>query len=145
MTQGENGGVTARLDGLVETVIAPYRSENAHCTIEGPSVALSERQVVPVGLVLHELVTNAVKYGAWSQPGGDIAIRWELAGDKPHRLRLEWREHCDQAPEPSNGKRGFGSMLLQSSARQLDGEWTRELEDDGIAVTLSFPLEEPAA
>ena len=61
---------------LVETSLAPYRSERLQAEIEGEEILLPAAQITPLGLVLHELTTNAVKYGAWAQ-GGTIEVQSE--------------------------------------------------------------------
>ena len=110
-------------------------------TIGGPPVDLPERQVVPLGLVLHELATNAGKYGAWLPPGGEIAVSWTCTD---RHLRLEWAEfHDHAAPQPAGeGRRGFGSSLIDGSARQLGGTIERRFGPQGIAVLIEFPLAE---
>lgn len=143
VTQGEGGKEQALLSELVETVMAPYRVADTQCTIEGPPATLSATQIVPVGLILHEMVTNAVKYGAWSQPGGTIAITWTLSAATPPRLAIEWRETCaTPLTAAEDGKQGFGTMLLKSSSRQLEAEYSRELHPDGMGLHLEFALEE---
>ncbi len=87
--------------------------------------------------MLHELTTNAVKYGAWSQ-GGTIAVHWKREGDD---VRMIWREHgvtLEQEPE----RRGFGSMLMISAARQFGGSLERDFHRDGLEVVIVFPFEE---
>ncbi len=142
VTQGESGKEQALLSKLVETVMAPYRAADTDCTIKGPSATLSATQIVPVGLILHEMVTNAVKYGAWSKPGGKIAIAWTLSAQNPPRLAIVWRETCTVAMPTDDGKQGFGTMLLKSSSRQLQATYNRELHPDGMTLHLEFPLEE---
>jgi two-component sensor histidine kinase len=138
VTQGAAQHRTAGLGQLVETALAPYRSDDNRCTLAGPQVALPETQVVPVGLVLHELVTNAVKYGAWAHPEGTIAVEWTRSADG--LLRIDWREHCAvPCPEPDS-RQGFGSMLVESAARQLQGRFERRHEPGGISLWLEFPL-----
>lgn len=140
-TQGSPQYRTARLDQLIETALAPYRSQANGCTIEGPETALPQTAVVPLGLVLHELATNAVKYGGWSQPGGNIAVSWTHAQADGAPLCLRWREHSPAQVEPPRpGKEGFGSALVESAARQLGGSFEREFHDDGIELRLSFPM-----
>lgn len=136
VTQGTLSHPVADLHALVETTLSPYRGNDTQCTIEGPKVMLSARQVTPLGLVLHELTTNAVKYGAWSQQGR-IAIRWQVQNG---RVRLEWREECPgrlDLPE----REGFGSMLMEGASRQLDGKIERKLGANGAEVSIDLPLE----
>lgn len=137
LTQGAHGRSQVDLAKLVETVLAPYRSDHSHGEIDGPAFKLEERQTTPLGLILHELVTNCVKYGAWSQPGGKLALTWKCADE---RLELIWREHCAQAVAEPAGRAGFGSTLLEGSKRQLSGELTRTYHADGIEVRLVVPL-----
>lgn len=137
LTQGAHGRSQVDLAKLVETVLAPYRSDHSHGEIDGPAFKLEERQTTPLGLILHELVTNCVKYGAWSQPGGKLALTWQCADE---RLELIWREHCAQAVAEPAGRAGFGSTLLEGSKRQLSGELTRTYHADGIEVRLVVPL-----
>ena len=75
VTQGTLDKPVASLRSLVETTLAPYRSDQCEAVIEGPDVMLPSQRVTPLGLVLHELTTNAVKYGAWSC-GGRIVVSW---------------------------------------------------------------------
>lgn len=140
VTQGSAEAPEVDLADLVEKVIAPYRSDAAQGAIEGESLVLPARLAMPIGLVLHELVTNAVKYGAWSQPGGTLAVRWS---DADGRVTIEWCERCmldGETPE----RTGFGSMLMQSSARQLGGTIARDFTPHGLEVTIDFPADMPA-
>ena len=139
VTTGALGAPVAQLRDLIETAVAPYRSDSNVFECGGPDAALPARDVVPIGLVLHELVTNTVKYGAWSAPGGTLAVHWTLSEDAPQQLALHWREKCN-GPCPGSEHKGFGSLLVQSSARQLGGTAERVFHNDGIELTLTFPL-----
>ena len=139
LTQGAGGRQDVELAKLVETVLAPYRSGHSLSEVAGPKLKLNQQQTTPLGLILHELVTNCVKYGAWSQPGGKLALSWDRAG-QPGKLTLTWREHCPTAIAEPKGRTGFGSTLLDGSMRQLSGELTRTYHGDGIEVRLVVPL-----
>ncbi|MET0180704.1 MAG: CHASE3 domain-containing protein [Novosphingobium sp.] len=136
MSQGSGDGTAVDLRELIETAITPYRSDGERCLIEGEGVLLSGRVAMPLGLVVHELVTNAVKHGAWSRPDGEVRVRWARSGAA---LRIDWREHGDGPPR-GDGRPGFGSALIRSSARQLDGTIERTFEPEGLAVRIEFPL-----
>ncbi|WP_299308562.1 CHASE3 domain-containing protein [uncultured Croceicoccus sp.] len=140
-TQGGDDS-EAELVTLIEKVLAPYRSDENPVEVTGPPVRLTMRQATPIGLVLHELATNAVKYGAWSQEGGRIEIDWSLddtgAGADTRELHLKWREICPQPAEPGE-RRGFGSMLMESSARQLNGSIERHFDERGAEVNMRIP------
>ncbi len=140
VTQGAGQDQTVDFADLVGKVIAPYRSSSERCELSGGPLVLPGRHAVPLGLVLHELVTNAVKYGAWSQPGGLLRVTWESGAG---HARVLWEEigtqPCEARSEP--GREGFGSALIRSSERQLNGKITRSFGDQGIVVEMAFPLE----
>ena len=137
VTQGTAEAPEVDLADLVEKAIAPYRADPAQCALDGEATILPARLAMPIGLVLHELVTNAVKYGAWSQPEGRLAVRWRRAGG---RVTIDWRETCT-LPGDVPERTGFGSMLMQSSARQLDGTIAREFTSGGLTVRIDFPAD----
>lgn len=141
VTQGNSAHRSAQLGDLVEIALKPYRSPENGCRIEGADVELPERAVVPLGLVLHELTTNAVKYGAWAQPGGELQVAWQA---RDGRLTLDWREtHPPREPAPdAQTHRGFGSTLIDGSARQLGGGIQREFLPGGIVIRIEIPLAE---
>jgi two-component sensor histidine kinase/CHASE3 domain sensor protein len=141
VTQGNSAHRSARLSDLVEIALKPYRTPENHCRIEGGEVNLPERAVVPLGLVLHELTTNAVKYGAWAQPGGELAVAWRAKGGA---LRLDWLEThpLRETEDDAQARRGFGSTLIEGSARQLGGTIDRVFRPDGLTIRIEFPLAE---
>lgn len=135
VSQGELDKPHVSLAALIETTLAPYRSPTLTATIEGPEVVLSARAVTPLGLVLHELTTNAVKYGAWAMPGGTIAIHWER---KEELVVLNWSERGARIErEPS--RQGFGGLLMTGAARQLGGSIERRFPPEGAMITIRFP------
>ena len=135
VTQGELETPVASLEDLLRTAVAPYLTDTTALTLEGPDVDVLAKQVTPLGLILHELVTNCVKYGAWSDLGGALDIRWEETADG--RIRLVWKESVSEPPRPS-GESGFGTRMIGASARQLGGEIDRRFTDTGMELTLTF-------
>ncbi len=134
VSQGELDRELASLETLIETTLAPYRSQKQAATVEGPEVLLPAKRITPLGLVFHELTTNAVKYGAWAK-GGTIDVSWKWVDDCVH---LTWRESgvsMDGTPD----RRGFGSMLMDSAARQFGGKVTRDFKPDGLVVNIELP------
>ncbi|MGV2497539.1 sensor histidine kinase [Pelagerythrobacter aerophilus] len=134
VTQGTLERPVASLRALIETTLAPYRSEKLPAEIDGPELELPAKQVTPLGLVLHELTTNAVKYGAWSK-GDLLEVRWREADGS---IVIDWHEHGDaEGKDPEH--KGFGSLLMTSAARQLRGEIDRQFGKDGVKVTITIP------
>jgi two-component sensor histidine kinase/CHASE3 domain sensor protein len=140
VTQGTAGKPVASLAKLVETTLAPYRSERLRAEVNGPEVLLPARQVTPLGLVLHELTTNAVKYGCWSE-GGVLHVTWATSGGE---VAIDWREEGGPSGQPPAGQ-GFGSLLMTSAARQLRGTIDREFPPSGARVAIRIPLDPNAS
>lgn len=139
VTQGTGQDQTVDFADLIGKVIAPYKSSSERCELSGGELVLPGRHAVPLGLVLHELVTNAVKYGAWSKPGGLLRVRWDCTDGQ---ARVMWEEVGTGAggPLPEPGREGFGSALIRSSERQLGGTIARKFGEQGIVVEMTFPL-----
>jgi PAS domain S-box-containing protein len=131
----------ASIERIIADAVAPYRRDGAF-VIEGPAVALSPKTAVSLALAIHELATNAVKYGALSVAAGRVEIRWRL---EDGRLRLLWRESGGPAVEPPP-KRGFGSRMIERGlAAELGGEVTIEFRPEGVRCTVDAPLPEARA
>ena len=86
---------------------------------------------------LHELATNANKYGACSNGGGRVSVTWTL---KEGQVTLQWRETGGPTVVPPT-REGFGSSLKASVVRQLGGALTRQWATDGLIVEVAFPLD----
>ncbi|RDC71029.1 PAS domain S-box protein [Rhodovulum sp. 12E13] len=135
------------LRDILDAVMKPYRGENSSMTADGPDLALPPRLVTPLGLVLHELATNAVKHGAWSVPHGRIAVEWSVsnAGKAPG-LELAWQETLPEARAPCDaGGSGFGGRVIDASLTQVRGRIRRDWRADGLVVRLSMPLAQQEA
>lgn len=105
-------------------------------SIAGPEVALSPEQVQPISMLLHELATNANKYGAFSQTGGHLSVTWTL---EARQVMLEWRETGGpRVTSPTH--EGFGWALKNSMVRQLKGSLNRRWEADGLTAEVVFPV-----
>jgi two-component sensor histidine kinase len=102
--------------------------------------------VQTLALGLHELATNAVKYGALSRPEGRLAVRWSLTdGDNgERRLRVEWRESGVPVSLPPDGqplRQGYGRELIeQALPYQLSAETVYELTPEGVRCTITLPI-----
>lgn len=108
--------------------------------VEGPPVVLSRRETQAVSMVIHELATNAVKYGAFATAQGSLDIAWRAVDAEPPAVTIEWREKGVEL-RPAPGRRGFGTGLIQHSIHHmLGGETTLEFAPDGVHCSVTFPL-----
>jgi two-component sensor histidine kinase len=133
---------SAVLSEIVENTIAPHGSA-LRFSIEGPQIRVAPKAALTLAMALHELCTNAVKYGALSNPKGKVSIVWAVAGKKGAReLRLRWQE--EDGPLVSRpGRRGFGSRLIEQSLGQdLNGEVQIDYAPQGVICTIRAPLEQ---
>ncbi|UDL95899.1 PAS domain S-box protein [Lichenihabitans sp. PAMC28606] len=109
--------------------------------VSGPDIALSPKTVLAMSLALHELATNAVKYGSLSNDTGRVTIRWSATasgGDK--RLLFRWEERGGP-PVVQPQRRGFGSKLIERGlAAELQGDVRIEFRQGGIVCTISAPF-----
>lgn len=108
----------------------------------GPSVTLAAPQVLPLSLLVHELVTNALKYGALSAEGGKVTVSWSLADRTAggETLRIEWREENGPPVAPPR-RSGFGSELIEFSVKQdLGGTAETHFEPEGFRGIFSVPI-----
>jgi len=132
----------ANIKDVVENAHAPFKGTNIRrIAIEGPQVELPSRAVVMLSMVLHELATNAAKYGALSVPGGRVLVDWSRKEQSNGTgVELRWRE--TGGPDVKEPERsGFGSMLIEKGmTAQLGGQTTLRFERHGVACTLEFPL-----
>jgi two-component sensor histidine kinase len=125
---------------LVERILAPYAGDPQAVRIEpGADVDLAPRMVMSLALVLHELATNAAKYGALSRVGGQVRIGWALENANT-QLKLTWVESGGPPVVPTAAP-GYGAQLIQSSiAYSLGGRLEQELAASGLRVAIFVPL-----
>ncbi|WP_158625455.1 response regulator, partial [Asaia sp. W19] len=124
---------------LLEAELEPYRHQPSAVTLEGPNLWLSGPALSVAALTLHELATNAAKYGALSKPSGNLRISWFL-DEEPGNWVLEWTETGGPPVTPPKGN-GFGSILLERAIpHELGGTSVREFRPEGLFIRLSFPV-----
>ncbi len=135
--------VGADLRTLAEEELAPYAADrNRAVELEGPALRLPAGLAQPLSLVLHELATNAAKYGALSQPEGRVKVSWSNQGGQ---LCLLWQESGGPALAGPPRRLGFGSRLVERTLRhQLRGRAHFDWPLDGLRCTLTVPLPQPA-
>jgi PAS domain S-box-containing protein len=146
-----SGWLSVDLAALVRGTLAPFRTER--WSIEGPLVQLPVRSTQPIAMALHELATNASKYGSLSTPGGRVDVRWTYTVEACPRapgdvdvgagvpvLELCWRE-SGGPPADTPGEPGLGLRLVSDGlAYELGGAVTLDFRASGLDARLRVPL-----
>ncbi|RSB44576.1 hypothetical protein EGK63_10405 [Brevundimonas sp. 357] len=110
-------------------------------SLNGPHIDLSPARAVSLGMVFHELATNAAKYGALSRGDGRVIVDWRVADQKAPRLEITWRE-VGGGPIAAPERRGFGTRLIERNVRHdLHGDVKMSFADDGFRAEFNLPLE----
>jgi len=132
---------SGEIGALVKQVAEPhlYSDTGARILIEGPDLPLGFTGTTSLALILHELATNAAKYGALATPDGALTIAWRVVDG---RLELDWDEHVPAGGVEAPRGTGFGSKLARASASgQLGGSIEHEWRPNGVAIRLKLPLD----
>ena len=115
--------------------LSPYADR---VQIAGPDIMLDRGVIQPLCLVLHELATNAAKYGSLSVPQGTVTLRWQISGEgKAAKFRLQWHERGGPVVVSPTGK-GFGTTLLEAAFPS--GQCSLDYDPQGLAYELEVPL-----
>jgi two-component sensor histidine kinase len=128
----------ADLARIVADELAPYHAEGrSQAKVSGPPVQLGPSAAQAAAVAIHELVTNAVKYGALSTPAGRVDLTWQLDGED--RIRLAWKE-SGGPPVRTPSRSGFGTTAIERMiAQQLEGEARFDWNPRGLCCELVFP------
>ena len=126
------------LGELVAAELEPYTDESpSRLSVDGERVRLGSAQAIALGLVVNELATNALKYGALSTPQGRLQVHWRRSNG---HLVLDWRE-SDGPEVRAHAIESFGSRLLRRLVEgQLEGSLRRQLEGRGVTCVIEFPI-----
>ena len=130
------------INNLLMEELAPYISGPATFEIIGPDLVLTSKSALALSLAIHELATNAAKYGALSSANGNVAIHWNLtdAGG----LDLSWTESGGPEVRPPT-RRGFGTRMIEGLARDLDGTADLEFNPGGLVCRIRAPFPDDRA
>ena len=127
------------LRAIIEAAVAPQIGDH-QLVVEGPPVTLQSSMVVTMTLALHELATNAVKYGAMSAPAGQVHVSWVLKKKEGRKVvELTWRETGGPRVSPPT-QTGFGSRLLERAIAGSGGKATVEYPAEGLVCRLTVPV-----
>jgi two-component sensor histidine kinase/CheY-like chemotaxis protein len=129
----------ADLARLIAEELDPYRIGNPDVvSVQGPQAILDPRRAQTLALAVHELATNAAKYGALTTPNGKVDLRWTIDGDG---LTIEWLEtNGPRVAAPAT--QGYGTRVIRASLEQLSGKATFDWHPSGLVCTLSLPHDE---
>lgn len=141
LTQSDWG--TTPIASVVAAELAPYtRPEDGVLAIDGPMVELAPNDALSLGLALHELATNASKYGALSVSGGRVSVKWRMIAED--LAQVDWAEHG--GPQVSAKRpRGFGTDLIEKIvAHELRHPVDLDFAEEGVRCSLRVPVREPS-
>lgn len=128
-------------DVVLEAVAAHRGGDHNPFDVQGPEVRLTPKTALSLSMALHELCTNAIKYGALSVPSGNVLIHWTVEQiDGVDQLSLSWKERGGPPVTP-RGRTGFGSRLIERQlARELRGSVELTFAREGVTCTVQAPL-----
>ncbi len=129
-------GSTVNLPELVRTVLSPYDSVDRSISIEGPALECGAVVSTSFALLLHEFATNSVKYGALSDPEGRVTVKWFLDDDT---LDLTWLEERPSSGVEPNQASGFGTFLVEATARSMAAMIDRTWSPQGLKIDIRIP------
>jgi two-component sensor histidine kinase len=132
------GAAGVELRELLVAQIEPFRPEDPkRLDLSGPQFRLANQAAQSIGLAIHELSTNAAKYGAFARENGRLSLSWQVKGDK---LEIVWREYVSRLRRrPTN--RGFGTEIIERMVGgTLDAEIQRVFHRDGLECTFLIPI-----
>ena len=138
----QSGWLGVGLTSLVHTQLAPYATDG-NITISGTDLTLTAEETQAVAMVVHELVTNAAKYGALSVPEGQVSVSWDrkLNGDATPILMLEWRE-LRGPPVATELQSGYGTGLIRDLLpHELGGKVDLVFNSGGVICRIEIPVE----
>lgn len=131
----------APMIAVIERALEPHLSDRDRCVISGEEIDLTAKQALSLALSIHELATNATKYGALSQDGGRVEISWSIDRTAPveEQFRFAWRETGGpEVKEPTS--RGFGSKLvMRAFAADFGGKVSLDYLPSGVVCTMVAP------
>ncbi|HEY2527166.1 MAG TPA: HWE histidine kinase domain-containing protein [Xanthobacteraceae bacterium] len=137
----EHASERTTVDAIVRTILQPYDDDicRERISASGPDVVVGGTAVTSLALALHEIATNAVKYGALSEPNGAIRIQWETQGDN---FRLDWQETGGPVIVAPPKADGFGSTLTERSVtNHLGGKIEYDWRRNGLKLRVTIPLD----
>lgn len=145
LLRGLRGGEEVVLDTVIGQALEPFSIIGTpRFQSSGRRVPIGGQTLVVISLILHELGTNAAKYGALSVPGGTVTLTWhtEPGGEGGENLIVTWRETGGPVPDPApRGTGGFGSTLMKRVIAGVRGQTEMSFPPEGAVVRLALPVD----
>jgi two-component sensor histidine kinase len=130
--------IATSVRALLNAILAPHQQDReSRIVVTGSDAPLSGNALTLFALLLHELTTNAAKYGALSSPEGRLSVEVEAAGEV---LRLQWDERFGKPSAAPIQSEGFGTTLEKAALKGIGGTLSRNWKSDGLALSLEVPL-----
>ena len=141
------GAGSVELEDLLRDEMVAVAAREEQYSLEGPAVRLRREAAEALALALHELTTNAIKYGALSEPEGRLSVRWKVMNTRAgRRLSLEWRERGVRALSLNPSHNGFGRELIEEGLPfELGASTSLEFAPGGVRASIELPLSGGAA
>ncbi len=138
-----DGSGQGSLQALLATELEPYGGQGKRMHIDGPEIILSPRAGLVLAMAIHELATNAAKYGALSTRDGHLSVIWDVEGAQGARtLKLDWTE-TDGPPVVPPKRLGFGSSFIERALNyEFDAAVTRTFAPTGLRCVMELPFTE---
>ena len=127
------------LRSLLHSELAAFGHDVVRFTLTGPDVQIEGKLALNLGLIFHELATNAAKYGAFSAPQGEVRVDWHIAAGKVPTLKLSWQE-TGGPPVEVPTRKGFGSQLIGRILSTYNGKTEITYAASGVLCTISVTL-----
>jgi len=130
----------ADLRNIVERALSPFTAPRREFDVDGPVIRLLPKSALAIAMAVHELATNAAKYGALSNGSGRVSVHWTIAERDEEHLQIVWTETGGpKVAAPS--RKGFGSRLIERGlAGQLGGEAVIDYRETGVVCRILAPL-----
>ncbi|MDB5535486.1 MAG: Signal transduction histidine kinase [Devosia sp.] len=135
------GGEAVSLTTVIDLTVLPYRTEGeSRFSVHGPDITITGEAGTTLALCLHELATNAIKYGAMSQSAGKVLLTWDVTTEAEPVLTMEWQE-SGGPPVSAPTRAGYGTRYIRSALATLFGEPpVMSYAAEGFRCTVSGPL-----
>jgi two-component system, chemotaxis family, CheB/CheR fusion protein len=137
----DDGRGAASLQELVATELAPYKGTIKNISIDGPPVEFTPKAGLALAMAIHELASNAAKYGALSKPTGVLSVTWQIENNSAGLLKFSWIEAGGPPISKPPSRRGFGTTLIERTlSHEFDATVKREFLFSGLKCSIAMPI-----